>query len=435
MTILHLPDLVRPLARRPCRALAPLALVLPAVGIAVAFLWAEHHLDVGRRALDRHAFAAAQHHFELYLKVHFRSATGHLLAAQAARRRDAYGEAESHLADCLRLGGMTEATALERLLLTAQQGDLADMEGLLKARTSPGDPDAVPVLEALAKGYGKRFWQADALACLNELLQRQPRHAQALLMRARAWEDRAEKGEAEREADALRDYEQVIELAPSVEARLGRAGALYRLGRPRESLSEYERLGQDRPDDPDVLLGLARCRYALHDVDEARRPLDALLAQQPDHAAGLLERGRLALHAGDQARAEAWLSRAAALAPAGDCEPYRLLGQCLEVERKDEEARRCSDLLRDRELDVLRVERRILQANRDPHDIALRYDIALDLMRLGRERDGVAALFLVLEQQPRHGPAHAALADYFQRAGQPDRAARHRRAAANPGGR
>lgn len=126
--------------------------------------------------------------------------------------------------------------------------------------------------------------------------------------------------------------------------------------------------------------------------------------------------------------------------PPYDCEPHRFLYQCLQAAHKDEEARRCFDRLREREADVLRVDRQTLQANRDPHDVALRYEIARDLMRLGREQDGVAALFLVLEQEPRHGPAHAALAEHFERAGQPARAARHRRAAsqradANPGAR
>ena len=65
--------------------------------------------------------------------------------------------------------------------------------------------------------------------------------------------------------------------------------------------------------------------------------------------------------------------------------------------------------------------------------MALRYAVARELMHLGREEDAVAALFIVINQQPGHGPAHAALADYFTRTGQPRRAARHRRAAETAG--
>jgi hypothetical protein len=93
-----------------------------------------------------------------------------------------------------------------------------------------------------------------------------------------------------------------------------------------------------------------------------------------------------------------------------------------------EEARRCRDELGRREGDVLRLERLTLRANREPHDVALRYQVALGLLGLGRERDGVGALLFVVEQEPHFGPAQAALAEYFERTGQPGRAARHRRA-------
>jgi tetratricopeptide (TPR) repeat protein len=401
-------------------------------GTGAVFLWAQYHLDAARSALDRHALDEAEHHLGLCAKVYFRSAAVHLLAAQTARRRDVYDKAEERLATCIELGGMTEATALERLLLTTQQGDLK-AEGLLKSRPAD-DPNAVLVLEALAKAHVNRFRPIDALEHLNALLQRQPDHPQALLMRACAWEALARTGKTEHEQDALRDYQTAVELAPSFEGRLGLAGALYRLGRPWSALIEYDKLHQLRPTNAEALLGLARCRYSLGEVGEARRLLDELLDLVPRHPAALLERGQLAFHAGQLADAENWLGQAVAVAPRSDCEPLHLLSRCLEAQHKDEEARRCRDRLRAREAELLEVDRLILQSNRDPHNVALRYRIARDLIRLGREREGVAALFLVLDQEPRHGPSHAALADYFERTGAPFRAARHRRAGSQGAG-
>src|SRR5262249_39674781 len=145
-------------------------------------------------------------------------------------------------------------------------------------------PEAVLVLEALAKGYANRYRHGQVLVCLNILLDREPRHPQALLMRARAWEDRAAHGEKERNHDALRDFERAVELSPTFEARLGVAGALYRVGRPYDALNEYEQLRQLQPTHAEVLLGLARCRHSLHEVDEARRLLDELLDAQPNAA-------------------------------------------------------------------------------------------------------------------------------------------------------
>jgi tetratricopeptide (TPR) repeat protein len=408
--------------------LSALILAIAAAGVTAVGVWAQYHLDAAQRALERYAFDEAQHHLDLCLKVRSSSAAVHLLAAQTARRRDAYKEAEAHLADCIRLGGMTPATALERMLLTAQQGDLDGVETPLRARAGADNPEAVLVLEALAKGYANRFWDSNALVCLNILLARRPQHPEALFLRARAWENRAAKGEKEREQDALNDYEKAIELVPSFEAQLGLAGTLYRVGRPWEAMCMYERLRPLQPANPTLLLGLARCRYNLNEVDEAQRLLDELLEQYPNHAAALLERGRLALHAGQLAEAEQWLRRAASASPRHQVGSHRVLCRCLEGADKTAEARQCLDELQAREAEVVDLERQVLRANREPRDVALRYEIAIQMMRLGREQDGVAALFFVLEQQPRHGPARAALADYLERVGQPDRAARHRRA-------
>jgi tetratricopeptide (TPR) repeat protein len=418
---------------------AGLALVLLGSGAAGTFLWAQYHLRAAEQAIKRHDLNEAQRHLDLALKVHSKNSAIRLLAAQTARRRAAYEQAEEHLAVCLAQEGMPSVTALERLLLTAQQGDLEGMEGLLKARTSAHDAEAELVLEALAIGYLNRFWQADALACLDLLLERRSEHPEALLLRARVLEGLAEHGEPERDQEALRDYEKAIALSPSFEARLGWAGTLYRVGRPWEAMLEFERLRTLQPDNPFVLFGLARCRFSLNEMDEARRLLDLCIERLPDDdpqgsrqrglkEAALLERGRLAIHAGQWAQAEKWLRRAADLAPPSDVEPSRLLSQCLQAERKDEEFRRCQNALREREARTLNVNRQVLEANRDKRNVALRYEIAQNLLSLGLERDGVSALFHVLEQEPRHAQAHAALSDYFERMGQPRRSARHRRA-------
>jgi tetratricopeptide (TPR) repeat protein len=225
----------------------------------------------------------------------------------------------------------------------------------------------------------------------------------------------------------LRDFEKAVELHPTMEGRLGLAGALYRVGRPWDAMLEYERLRQMQPVEPEVLLGLAQCRYSLHELDGARQLLDQLLAKNPDHAAALLERGRLTLNEGKLAEAENWLRRAANSAPAYDLEPLRLLHRCLDLQHKDE-ARPCLAQLRSKEADILRVSRLTLQTNRDSRNVGLRYETAMDLLRLDREEDGVAGLYFVLDQDPRHIPSHEALADYFERKGQSARAAFHRRA-------
>lgn len=413
--------------RRHWFALLAVIFALAGVGTGSVYLWAQYQLSAAEKDLQRFALDEAQHHLELCLKVRSGSAAVHLLAARTARRRDAYEEAERHLKESIRLGGLTEAASLERLLLAAQQGELEDVETTLRGRTAPDDPEAATVLEALAKGYANRFWLNNSLVCLNILLQRQPRHPGALLMRARMWEDRVRHGERERDPDALRDYREAVERNPCFAARLGLARTLCRMGWPWDALQIYEQLRPLQSDSADVLLGLARCNCGLHELDEARRLLDELLARHPHHAEALLERGRLELHAGRLAEAVKWLRPAAELSPRADCDAQRSLCQCLEAMQQTEEAGRCRAELRQREAEFLGMQRMTLRANRELQNVELRYRTAMEQIRLGREADGVAALFFVVDQNPRYAPAHASLADYFDRIGQPGRAARHRR--------
>jgi tetratricopeptide (TPR) repeat protein len=409
--------------------LAGLALVLLTVAPLAAYQWGRHQLGAARQALQRRAFDEADRHLARCLKLPFFRADAHLLAAQAARRRDAYTEAEKHLAACEKAGGRTRGVTLEWLLLDVQQGELDGVDRGLRARAAGDEEDAVLILEALARGYASRFWRTEAVECLNELLRLQPDHVEALLLRARLGEELVRAGRPLPDYDPASDYQHAIALSPTFAARLGLAGALDRAGRPEDAGQIYEQLRGEQPDNPQVLLGLARCRYALSDVEEARRLLEELLRQQPAHGAGLLERGRLELHAGRLAEAETWLRRAADAAVVAETGALRSLCQCLEAEHKDAEARRYGDRLQHNEAEMIRVNGRTFQANRAPDDVALRFAVAGELMHLGREEDAVAALFVVVEQEPRHRQAHAALANYFTRTEQPRRAARHRLAA------
>ncbi|HEY7330067.1 MAG TPA: tetratricopeptide repeat protein [Gemmataceae bacterium] len=418
-------NLLHKLQKHPRITTSVLALAVFASGAVGLHLWKEYHLRAARQALDSYAFEEAQRHLNQCLAIPFRNDAVYLLAAQTARRRDSYQESSEYLAACQQEQGITKAVALERLLLAAQQGELDGVEGPLRDHLGDEDPESVLILEALAKGYYLRCWRTEALECLNKLLHLQPGHPQALLLRARLKEEmNPDSG-----ADVLGDYEKVLEVTSSFEARLGRARALYRLGRPLEALVQYQLLLGPGEADAQVLLGLARCRFNLGEVDAVRMLLEELLQQHPDQWEAFLERGRLELHAGQATEAEKWLRRAVDLAPRCEIGPLRALGQCLQSQHKDEEARDCFARLDRRQTDLLQVDLLTFQANRDPSNVALRYEIADKLMHLDRVRDRVAVLYHVLDQQPRHGPAHAALADYFEQLGQPDLAARHRRAA------
>jgi tetratricopeptide (TPR) repeat protein len=381
-----------------------------------------YHWHAAQQALQQGKLDVAQQHLDVCLQAWPRDASLHLLAARTARRRDALDEAEKHLTECQRIQGVTPASSLEWMLLRAQQGDLDSVAAPLAQLLKDNHPDSVGILEALAKGYRASYRITEMLDIVDALLAKQPDHAQAHLWRGMAAEALG------RPFDALAEYRKAVDLDPGSDlARQRLADSLLANGHPREALAHYGCLRKRQPDNPDVLLGMARCQVDDHELDDARRLLDTLLEQHPDHVPGLVERARLAFFTGSSAEADVLLGKALRHAPQ-DREALRVQLLYLEAEGKTEEAHACRAQLDRVEADLARVNTLMLRTVDAPQDPAPRYEIGMIMLRNGRQEAGVGWLYAALQADPHYQPSHAALADYFEHAGQPDRAAPHRRA-------
>jgi Tfp pilus assembly protein PilF len=398
---------------------------LAGVGFGV-FRWGVRPMldrGAGEQALRRNDPAAARALLDRSLARRPNDSRALLLAAQAARRCDDYADAERYLTAAERASGQTPATRLEWLLLGVQQGDLAAEDERLRSEVFRNGQDAPLMLEAMAKGYYVGFRTADALTALDQLLLRVPEHPLAYLWRGKAEERSRKLDEAER------NYRRAVELAPNnADAQTGLAGALSRRGHTREAIQHYETALGIRPGDPATLIGLARALTDAAELDEAGRRLDEVLAAHPDHVDALVERGRLAMRRNKAAEAEPFLARAVARAPWHRDGTLLHLAALKDLGRADEAAR-CEARLAE-----LRVEDGIggrfkIRARDHPEDVAVRWELWLWCLRNGQQEDGLAWLFEVLLKNPRHAPAHAALADYFERTGQPRRAAEQRKSA------
>ena len=386
-------------------------------------LWARHHFRAAERALAARDLAQARVHLDLCLEVWSNSAATHLLAARTARRAGSLDRAEEYLDICDCLGGQSDALALERALLYAQRGGLADVEETLRSYLDAGHPDAPLVLEVLTTALMKADRLPEALSLLDLWLTLSPDDPEALVRRGWTHEFLLDY------TAAARDYEHALTLAPDQDrVRLALAELLVGTGRPAEAVGHFERLSERTPRDPAVRYGLARCRLRMGRAEEGRRLLDGLLAERPGDHQALVERGRLALAAGQAVEAERDLRAAVAQDP----QDLRLLysyHQCLKQLGRDREASAYADRLKSIEADLDRASRLGDQlrakAARDP---AGRCELGQLLLRLGFDRDGLRWLAAALRDDPDHRPAHEALAAYYRRAGKPDLEARHRQA-------
>jgi tetratricopeptide (TPR) repeat protein len=399
-----------------------LALVGVFLAAACLNLWAWYHFREADRLADRQRFAQAYGHYAQSLRVWRWSASAHFLAGQTARRAGLYPEAEGHLAECQKLqGGPSVGLALEHLLLRAQAGEVGEVEEPLWQYVERGGPEVPLVLEALSRGYLRMLRSGAALRCLGMLLQRQPNHVEALLMRAAVEEGNDEAREARE------DYRRALELDPERDgARLGLAKNLLGSS-PEEAHALFEQLLRRQPDGVEVLLGLAQAEQALGQGDKARACLESVLAKDPDNPKALTRLGALLLNGGEMAEAETLLRRAVAAEPINH-EAHFHLYRCLTRQPGRESEADAQVALYERiKADVARLgEIAAKEMTRTPDDPKLHYELGALYLRYGKPGVGVRWLYSALKLDPGHQPSHRALYDHLRRTGDAERAERHR---------
>jgi tetratricopeptide (TPR) repeat protein len=309
-------------------------------------------------------------------------------------------------------------------MLGAHQGDFAGEEGRLRSFVERSHPDAPAILEALANGYRiSRRWN-EALQALNALIAYSPDCATLLVQRGTILHRL--HGPAAAEEDCRR----AVALArESAAAHAALAGVLSDLGYTHEVMDHYERAVRSQPADVGALLGLARALTDAAKLVEAEKWLDELLAAHPDHPDGLVERGRLALRQGRTAEAEGLLARAVRVAP-WHRDGHQLYLVALKELGWSEAVSRCEARLAELQAEDAINGRLELRARNMPQAVDVRWELWLWSQRNGEAEAGLVWLTEILRLAPRHAAAHAAFADYFDRASQPRRAALHRAAAA-----
>jgi tetratricopeptide (TPR) repeat protein len=398
--------------------------ILACVGLGGAFLFsyarAEYHYQAAQRDLERRDYPLALTHVTACLEDRPDSFETHFLAARRARLALDYREADRHLREFRRLGGVKEMFDLERQLTRAQRGDLARVAEPLLLFVRRDHPESTQILEALSRGYLQEFRLEEALHCLGLWLDRRPGEVQALLWRGEVWERLIQPG------DAIVDYTRALELAPERdEDRLHLAGVLIAARRPVEAADHLLLLVERKMDDPQVLLNLAQCRRLQAKPDEARHLLERVLELSPENGMAFAERGRLELEADRAAEAEPWLRKAVAQLPYEKDLVYTL-SQCLHKTGQNLEAEKYEQRLASINAALDRLDVTLRKVNASSDDPGPRQEAGLIFIQNGQAKEGLRWLSSALRRDPFHGPTHEALADYFDGIGQRGQAAWHR---------
>lgn len=380
------------------------------------------HLRQAQEALEKDHLDDARAHLAQVLKSRPSNAQAHFLASRAARKAGDAQEAAAHLERSRELGWPTEAVELEAVLLEVQR-DPRESEGRLLEAIGRDHPDSRLMLEALSRGYINLLSLDRALFCLDRWLEKDPHAVRALSWRGDVY-DRLGRSE-----EALQDFQLAVDIDPGHdEARTRLAKLLLKDRKLQEAAAQFEVVQQHRPDDLEVLRGLARCRQDQDRREEAEQLLDTALTLHPDDAEALNQRGCLALDAGRLEEAEGFLRRAVKAAPF-ERELLFNFSRCLHGLRKDQEAKQWEDRLARVETDLRQVKKTMSQVLASPEDPNPRCELGVIFLRNSQEKEGLRWLNSALRCDPRHRPTHQALADHFEKQGQADLAAQHRRLA------
>ncbi len=324
------------------------------------------------------------------------------------------------LAGCAGLGlfvwSLSRESEREELLRQAKQGQVADI-GRLRAAVE-AHPDDVELLSALVQcelGAGRL---PEAEAALGRWCALRPDDAEPFLTRIDL------NFQFRRLPPVIADAQHILELHPDNDALRERLAQWLSLaGRSEEADVECRRCLQRRPGVPALMELQAEIAHRLGDNARAEALADSLLRLDPPRPGALILRGALYLDAGQPERAIPLLRQALALDRGQQQAARHYLGLALARAGKQEEARRVlAEVQHQQALDLW-------EKYGKPDTVGYKVRIADSLLRTGKDADAVRLLEQALAQAPDCAEAHRLLADYYEKNGQPGRAADHRRRA------
>jgi tetratricopeptide (TPR) repeat protein len=281
------------------------------------------------------------------------------------------------------------------------------------------------ILEGLVKGYLKSASFGNAVEIATTWIKRYPDDWLGYLYRGRGYQGLGQWEEA------ISDYQSVLRIHPeSISATLWCAESLMAYGDYQNALETYQAYRKMAPDDWEPLLAIAECQFSLGQP-QARETVDNLLENHPQHQGGLLLAAKISIAEDKPAKALPNLRKAMELGPP-DPEVLQALIVVLQKLKRPEEA----DQVEKQFWQIIEKGRRLNQLNKkiqtEPRDPSLRYQAGMLALELGRDKEASAWFQTVFFIDPGHRATHLALADYWSKHGEPERAAYHRRLSSPP---
>jgi predicted Zn-dependent protease len=318
----------------------------------------------------------------------------------------------------------------QQALHLAQQGRFDDAEPRLRAALQR-DANDVEVLKALALGLLGSERLDEAERPLTHWCQLRPANAQPYQLRMHLRHRTASQGKTEAEQQrleelALADGRHTLELDPDDDRTAQDVVWLcLAVGRFEEADQWCRHCREQRPDDPWLVYLQARVCHARGENEQAGALLDALLSDQPQFTRGLLLRAVLYAEAAEPDKAIPLLREVIARDRSHQQEARYHLSLALARTGHTEEARQVMAEVQRDNLEQLAARTGLA----DSPAVQLRR--AELLLHVGQANEALSLLRAILEEDPGHAGAHFLLASYYEKQGELQKAAEHRRRASD----
>jgi tetratricopeptide (TPR) repeat protein len=390
------------------------------------------HLRAAKRAMDDGNTPAALAELGECHRAWPNDPEIHLLLARTHWMAGNRAETVRHLDACKAAGGDAARVALETQLAAASTGALEPVEATLRGHVEAAHPDRAVILEALVRGLVARARAEDAERFATLWVDAAPERWQPWFYRGLARTLLSKDLLSTAHAGAKSDFARALEIKPDHDvARFLLGNAFVMSGQFRDALPHLEEYARQKPDDPAGAVALAGCHRSLARVEDARRVLDDWLTAHAGTPEAFLLRGEIALDLGRPQEALEFLRRSETLAPGNEKTDFQI-AQALRALGQADEAAKYEAKWRERGELKERLKTLEETAAREPGNAAARHEAGTIALRLGDEPAAMRWFAEALKRDPAPRPTHETLAAHFEKKGNREAAAFHRKLAQQP---
>jgi len=320
------------------------------------------------------------------------------LAARSYRLMGVPDKSLEYAALAAELGLESAELDMERGLALFDLGRFQEAKPILESRPTK------ETISALTFLHLNLFEMDEALRDLNTWTMLDPENPLPHALCGDMWVQAPDYGKA---AEAFR---RAVELdRDNLEVRTKLASSLRELGQLDHASRILRQCDTEEPNNPTVMLLLARCEADSGDVVAARSLLERLIDAHPNLPAALVESGKIDLENGDFESAANLLRRAVQLDPRSDSALYNLASALKRLGRDDDAA---EPLNRWSAVQELRRRLRDLldHIEEDPTDVESHAAAGAVCLELGDSAQAARHITAVLAREPDHAAARQLLA-------------------------